>query len=35
VLPGIRFGDWRRIWIRRSDLEKLVEHPIVRVEAAR
>jgi excisionase family DNA binding protein len=24
-LPGVRLGDGRRIWVRRTDLERLVE----------
>jgi hypothetical protein len=23
-LPGIRFGDGRRIWVKRTDLEQLI-----------
>jgi hypothetical protein len=24
-LPGVRFGEGRRIWVRRSDLDTLIE----------
>jgi hypothetical protein len=24
-LPGVRLGDGRRIWVRRSDLDSLIE----------
>jgi hypothetical protein len=27
-LPGIRFGDGRRIWVKRADLEKLIDSSI-------
>jgi Helix-turn-helix domain len=28
LLPAVRIGDVRRIWIRRSDLERLIERSV-------
>lgn len=28
-LPGVRFGDGRRIWVRRSDLDRLIERSVM------
>ena len=28
ILPSVRIGDTRRIWVRREDLERLIERSI-------
>lgn len=32
-LPSVRFGDGRRIWVRRADLEQLIERSTERAIA--
>jgi excisionase family DNA binding protein len=32
-LPAVRVGDTRRIWVRRDDLERLIERSIERRDA--
>lgn len=33
VLPSVRLGDSRRIWIKREDIERLIERSTERMSA--
>lgn len=32
ILPAVRLGVTRRLWIRRTDLEKLIERSVISAE---
>lgn len=32
-LPSVRFGTTRRVWLRRSDLDQLIDRSVERVSA--